>query len=100
MKAEMAALAIIVGALLVSFLFFQGCKGIPVEICYDHPKYGKVCVKLGGETYYRDGLTPEQRKEIDGWIKAGAPPTSTGDTSPTAVPDASSPPSSSTPPPP
>lgn len=34
---------------LLSCLLFAGCQ-MPVEICYEHPTYGRVCLTLYGKT--------------------------------------------------
>jgi len=50
-----------------------GCESMaPVEVCYEHPTYGKVCVAVGGKRYYDPKLTPEQRSEVDKWIADSA----------------------------
>ncbi len=60
---------------LVLALLLAGCETLPpVELCYTHPVYGNVCVVINGKKHYRDGLTPEQRAEIDKWIAEGAKP--------------------------
>jgi hypothetical protein len=47
------------------------CSGLPpVEFCYEHPVYGKVCVAVGGKKFYDPKLTPEQRAEVEKWIAA------------------------------
>lgn len=40
-----------------------------VEVCYSHPKYGEVCVMLGGKEFKRSDLTAEQAVEVDLWLK-------------------------------
>ena len=39
-----------------------------VEVCYVHPTYGQVCVKVGGKKHYSEDLTPAQRVEVEKWI--------------------------------
>jgi hypothetical protein len=58
--------------LLALVLGVGGCESMPpVEVCYDHPQYGQVCVQIGGKRYYDPKLTPEQRQEVDRWIAEG-----------------------------
>lgn len=55
--------------ILLLLLFVMGCRNGPqVEICYEHPTYGSVCVKLGGHELKRTDLTPEQQKEVEIWL--------------------------------
>lgn len=56
--------------LLCGTLALGGCQGTPVEFCYDHPEYGRVCVVVGGKKYYEPSLTPEQRKEAEKFVEA------------------------------
>jgi uncharacterized protein YceK len=58
--------------LLVLSLLLAGC-GSTVEVCYTHPKYGAVCVKVGGKTLVDPSLTPAERKEVDEWLKTQEP---------------------------
>lgn len=52
-----------------------GCGTLPpVEVCYEHPVYGKVCVAVGGRKYYDPKLTPEQRAEVEKWIAESEKP--------------------------
>lgn len=63
---------------LIAFAFvclvcLTGSKCIaetPVEICYLHPKFGAVCVKIGGKKYdlNRPDLTAVEQKEVRDWI--------------------------------
>lgn len=95
--ALMVLAAVILGALLLGGLVLVGCKFPnlpPIELCYIHPTYGQVCVKLGGVTHYAETLTPAQRAEVEAWIKAGAPGNGG-----TAAPPPTSPPSTPSSPP-
>ncbi len=51
-------------------LALSGCGLFPdgVDVCYVHPVYGQVCVKVGGSKHYREDLTPTQRAEVEKWI--------------------------------
>jgi hypothetical protein len=42
-----------------------------VEICYRHPKYGVVCVRINGKNYRidRSDLTLEERAEVEAWLR-------------------------------
>lgn len=55
---------------LLSVLLLAGCGIFPdgVEVCYVHPVYGQVCVKVGGKKHYAENLTPAQRAEVEKWI--------------------------------
>ena len=56
--------------LLVPFCMASSCSNLPpVEFCYVHPKYGQVCVKVGGKVYTDPKLTDAQRKEVEEWLK-------------------------------
>lgn len=44
-------------------LTYQGCANY--EVCYDHPKYGRVCVTINGKKFIREDLTDAQRREIE-----------------------------------
>ena len=57
---------------LAASVFFGGCSGIPIEVCYVHPTYGQVCVSIGGKEFKRSDLTPEQQAEVDKWLKEKA----------------------------
>ena len=47
-----------------------GCESLPpVEVCYTHPTYGAVCVQINGKKHFREDLTPEQRAEVEKWVK-------------------------------
>lgn len=59
-----SASALLLLALTGCGLFQDG-----VEVCYVHPVYGQVCVKVGGKKHYAENLTPEQRAEVEKWIK-------------------------------
>lgn len=53
----------------LAFLALSGCGLFDgVEVCYVHPVYGQVCVKVGGSKHYREDLTPTQRAEVEKWI--------------------------------
>lgn len=59
-------------------LALGGCKlfqGTGVELCYEHPKYGAVCIKINGKEYKLDrpDLTPAQKAEIEADYKAAHP---------------------------
>jgi len=57
--------------LYLSGLLLGGCGLFPegVEVCYVHPVYGQVCVKVGGKNHYREDLTPEERAAAEKWVK-------------------------------
>ena len=56
-------------ALIVLALAGVGCESMPaLEVCYVHPVYGQVCVKVGGKKHYAEDLTPAQRAEVEKWI--------------------------------
>lgn len=60
-------------AILVLAFGLAGCGSLPeLEVCYEHPTYGKVCVAVGGKRYYDPKLTPEQRAEVEKWIAENA----------------------------
>lgn len=47
------------------------CMGdTPIELCYSHPIYGAVCVKINGKNYdiNRSDLTPAQLQEVKDWL--------------------------------
>lgn len=61
--------------MLALVLALGGCKlfrGGGVEVCYEHPKYGAVCVKVNGKEYKleRPDLTAAQKAEIEADFKA------------------------------
>ncbi len=50
-------------------LALSGCSLFDgIAVCYVHPVYGQVCVKVGGSKHYREDLTPAQRAEVEKWI--------------------------------
>jgi hypothetical protein len=57
-------------AAAVLILTLTGCGLFPdgVDVCYVHPVYGQVCVKVGGKKHYAENLTPAQRAEVEKWI--------------------------------
>jgi len=57
-------------SVLVMALFGCGLFPDDVEVCYVHPVYGQVCVKVGGKKHYAEELTPAQRAEVEKWIAA------------------------------
>lgn len=58
-------------AVLVAFTL-AGCASLfretGMEICYEHPKYGRVCVKVGGKVYVDKQLTEVERAEVLEWV--------------------------------
>ncbi len=42
---------------LVLVCALGGC-GSTYEVCYTHPKYGEVCVKIGGKEYVKQEALP------------------------------------------
>lgn len=65
--------ATMLGLLLVALLVLPAarCMGdTPIELCYTHPVYGAVCVKINGKSYdiNRTDLTPAQLAEVKDWL--------------------------------
>jgi len=59
---------------LSALLAAAGCQEFretPVQFCYIHPKYGEVCVSIGGKRYKidRPDLSPEQKTDVENWLK-------------------------------
>jgi hypothetical protein len=59
-------------ALLLATAACKSLQGGDVELCYTHPKYGVVCVKINGKNYRidRPDLTLEERDEVEAWLRA------------------------------
>lgn len=67
MKRIMALLAILVVMFLGGCTFLdkvaENLKNADYEVCYTHPQYGEVCIKLNGKEYVqKDALPPELSK--------------------------------------
>jgi len=61
----------LIAATLLVVIALSGCGGLPrVEVCYEHPTYGRVCVVLG-EKYYEKSLSPVEKAEFENQIKNG-----------------------------
>jgi hypothetical protein len=59
-------------AAILTVVIVSGCRNAPdLEICYTHPVYGTVCVKIGGKQHKidRTDLTDAQKKEVEEWLK-------------------------------
>jgi len=69
----MAALAVLFVGCVVSCL--HGCRDGPaVEICYDSPKYGKVCaVLVNGKWIVKAELGPAAKSEVESELNSPAP---------------------------
>lgn len=62
------SIALVIVAVLVFCLV--ACSALPaIEVCYVHPQYGRVCVKLDGKLYFTAELTDAQRLEVEAWIQ-------------------------------
>lgn len=75
---QWAALAIAVILFVAVAWLLVGCEAVaslpPVEVCYVHPKYGEVCVVVGGGRFFKATLTPAQKEEVEAWLETqGAP---------------------------
>lgn len=62
---------LLTSAALLLLLFLSGCSS--VELCYEHPTYGKICVLVDGKQFKRSDLTNAQQKEVDEWLKSQPP---------------------------
>lgn len=62
MKRIMALLAILVVMFLGGCTFFEkvadNLKNADYEVCYTHPQYGEVCIKLNGKEYVQTAALP------------------------------------------
>lgn len=66
-----------IGALLYfitawGFFFLYGCnffRKVPVQVCLQHPKYGRICVMADGTFKIVAELAPEESAELEKWVQ-------------------------------
>lgn len=71
-----AAVAVLATVLLLWCCL--GCGAVPVELCVDHPTYGRLCVilvdgkvSLAVAMKDKEKLGEAEKSEIEAWIREG-----------------------------
>ncbi len=56
----------------LSFLLFGlvGCAGAEIDVCYEHPVYGQVCVGYNGHVFLKATLDDAARAAVIDWLKS------------------------------